>query len=526
MKHTIEHYLPKSSILSSKNSNKAVIDRLGDAVIRQVVISILKGGNLRDLTEVMTRKRILLSNVALLVVYFKMYCDNTNLEEELTSMISNELDSKTANKPQEKKDALLAFIGMTRKGWDNIVRRDKGKKVYLEKLDESLREIENDICKSYGEFSADFYIGNQKCKIPTVSLLRCMMALGSQTLAIRGSEKSIYGKLFERLVLGSVLSILGFRKVDRNDGGDYRMVFWLSDNKNSKRECDATALVSSGASVRFDIGFIGRGNPEISLDKVTRYEHMLEFAGRDGKKHIAAANTIIIVDTIGDGSKIREMAERVGGKIIQMNGSYWVKELSDAIKALYSDQYEDLLENISQKDTLAFIEKKMCDVKFEEFLSSAKERKKKEMKILSEAPSKKQFKEYLPVYSMRVACGEFGDGVSVEPSGWIKVSKMGKLDNTMMVVRAVHDSMEPLIHDGDYCIVRKLGTVKPMEQVVLVQRNDNLTDPETGGAYLFKKLIKEGGKEILHSLNTKYPDIVVAPNSGIKIVAYFHAVIK
>ena len=45
MKHTIEHYLPKSSILSSKNSNKAVIDRLGDAVIRQVVISILKGGN-------------------------------------------------------------------------------------------------------------------------------------------------------------------------------------------------------------------------------------------------------------------------------------------------------------------------------------------------------------------------------------------------------------------------------------------------------------------------------------------------
>ena len=70
---------------------------------------------------------------------------------------------------------------------------------------------------------------------------------------------------------------------------------------------------------------------------------MLEFASRDGKKHIAAANTIIIVDTIGDGSKIREMAEQVGGKIIQMNGSYWVKELSDAIKALYSDQYQFFL---------------------------------------------------------------------------------------------------------------------------------------------------------------------------------------
>ena len=42
------------------------------------------------------------------------------------------------------------------------------------------------------------------------------MALGSATLAIRGSEKSIYGKFFEKLILGSVLSVMGFNLSEKN----------------------------------------------------------------------------------------------------------------------------------------------------------------------------------------------------------------------------------------------------------------------------------------------------------------------
>jgi hypothetical protein len=43
-------------------------------------------------------------------------------------------------------------------------------------------------------------------------ITRLTTAIGSLTLTIRGSDKSIYGKLFERLILGSVLSILGFQQ--------------------------------------------------------------------------------------------------------------------------------------------------------------------------------------------------------------------------------------------------------------------------------------------------------------------------
>ena len=103
------------------------------------------------------------------------------------------------------------------------------------------------------------------------TILQIMTSIGAQTLAIRGSEKSTYGKLYERLILGVLLEILGFKLVNRENIKNPKKVFWLS-SRDEKRESDATLLFEAGKGVRFDIGFIGRGNPEISLDKVSRFE--------------------------------------------------------------------------------------------------------------------------------------------------------------------------------------------------------------------------------------------------------------
>ena len=46
--------------------------------------------------------------------------------------------------------------------------------------------------------------------------------------------------------------------------------FWLSHMDEYERETDAT-VVYNGKAISIDIGFIGRGNPEITLDKVTRF---------------------------------------------------------------------------------------------------------------------------------------------------------------------------------------------------------------------------------------------------------------
>ena len=146
--------------------------------------------------------------------------------------------------------------------------------------------------------------------------------------------------------------------------------------------------------------------------------------------------------------------------------------------------------------------------------------------ILANVGYSLRYRSYLPLYSLRAACGVLGEGRDVAPEGWVKADGVGRLDDTMVVVRAVGDSMEPKIHDGDLCVVRKLGAVDYNNRIVLVQRNDKAADPETGGAYLLKKFVRKGGKVLLRSLNGDYRDIEIASGDGIKIVAEFKSVLR
>ena len=82
--------------------------------------------------------------------------------------------------------------------------------------------------------------------------------------------------------------------------------------------------------------------------------------------------------------------------------------------------------------------------------------------------------------------------------------------------------MEPEIHDGEYCIVRKLGAVDYNNRIVLVQRNDQNADPESGGAYLLKKFVRYADKIVLKSINSKYSDMPLDDPHSIKLVAYFY----
>lgn len=155
-----------------------------------------------------------------------------------------------------------------------------------------------------GSLNSEISIGgSQKTQINWLWLTYLLNTIGAQTLAVRGSEKSAYGKLFEKLVLGSLLHILGFKHVVPPQ--EYEKVFWLS-SRAEKRESDATLLYELGKGVRFDIGFIGRGNPEISLDKVTRFEREISL----GRSKFFMA-TIILVDRIGTNSRIERMAKFV-----------------------------------------------------------------------------------------------------------------------------------------------------------------------------------------------------------------------
>jgi hypothetical protein len=53
--------------------------------------------------------------------------------------------------------------------------------------------------------------------------------------------------------------------------------------------------------------------------------------------------TIIIVDTIGPGSRIETLAERIEGSIVQMSGAYWPRKIAQVLqkKVGYKDEILD-----------------------------------------------------------------------------------------------------------------------------------------------------------------------------------------
>lgn len=352
--------IPKEGLDLVSYSSNDLLDRLGTDVISEVVLSVLCGNNVRDLTEGLTQRRILLMNTSLLATYVKALSSYKNLNKSLTSVISKEL--KTEHLSKDEKSFLYWFVGLTGKSIQNVIREDSSFAGYLSRLDQNIETVSKEVQRQYGKLSCTIDNEGVQYLMQWPDLLRCMLAIGAQTLTIRGSEKSMYGKFFEKLILGSVLSILGFSHIDKNDTRKNKMVFWLSE-RQEKRESDATVLLKAGFGIRFDIGFIGRGNPEISLDKVSRFEREME---RGGLSH--NTTTIILVDTIGSNSRIVDMAQNIGGHIIQMSGTYWVYELAETIKNSYSFYSSPILSQTQDK-SLAFIRKNMSNVNLNRFIN-------------------------------------------------------------------------------------------------------------------------------------------------------------
>ena len=131
--------------------------------------------------------------------------------------------------------------------------------------------------------------------------------------------------------------------------------------------------------------------------------------------------------------------------------------------------------------------------------------------------------DYLPVYSIKAACGYFGEGEEVKELGWIRAEGVGKLNRNMYVVQASGHSMEPRINDGDFCVFRANPAGSRQGKIVLVQHT-NFYDPDYSGAYSIKeyssaRTYDEFGnwqheKIELRPLNKDYNPIILTPDDG------------
>lgn len=342
-----------------------LVEKLGIEAIRQVILAVMKGENLRNRTELLTRKKIALSNGALIVFFLKGLKSDPHFLEMLPERALTALKEKSLTKQQ--KWIINWMLGLTDKAVQNVLRDDvHGSTPYHKNYHQTLKDASKELEKEFGKIGGSIFLDTDQQTLPSVDwmfVLHLLGAAGTQAMTIRGSDKSTYGKLFEKLILSSLLHILGFRLVDLHNNQNVNMVFWLSDKKQ-KRESDATALIEAGIGIRFDIGFIGRGNTEISLDKVSRFEREMEL----GRSHHTMA-TFIIVDRIGAKSKISKLAAEIGGTIVQMSMSYWPREVAKQLASITGSKFKhDLISMNKDSDVEDYLSKAIQNVPLKDLL--------------------------------------------------------------------------------------------------------------------------------------------------------------
>lgn len=134
------------------------------------------------------------------------------------------------------------------------------------------------------------------------------------------------------------------------------------------------------------------------------------------------------------------------------------------------------------------------------------------LRIEPEINDEVKYIDFLPLYSIRAACGYFGEGELVDESGWMKVESMGKLNRNMFIVQAVGHSMEPLIHDGDYCVFRANPAGSRQGKIILAEHH-NYYDPDYAGSYSIK--IYTSKKSFDEEGNWAHEEILLLPKNSI-----------
>lgn len=327
-------FFPDAATPLLLGSGRAFLARLGEEATRSVVEGVLLGENVKSRTEPLTRRRLVQVNGALLAMFVGGMRRERDFMANVVSYAERQLGGTLAS------DKVLRWpaqwvLGLTQKQIQNVLRGGHAAALtaYRELYEDALADAAGRCEALFGPVRVrvpgeDGPGGGPDVELGWPELARVFSAIGASTLAVRGSEKSMYGKLFERLVLGSCLTVLGFRMAPEGEAPSVGE-FWLSDSTDD-RECDATVLVKPGHVARFDLGFIGRGNPEIVRDKLSRYAREVE---RNGVSH--ASLNIVVVDHVPSGGGTMELAERSHARVVQMSMSLWPRTLAGILNAAY-----------------------------------------------------------------------------------------------------------------------------------------------------------------------------------------------
>lgn len=183
---------PVALELLSASGAKLVHD-IGIDVVRSVVFDVLTGKNLRDSTELLTRRRIATLNLAIVEMFVKGSSSSATFVEQLPEMATRILQRKRITKAER----WLAqwMLGLTDKAFQNVLRDDpKALADYRERYVSTCHEVIARYETEAGSLSGFVEMSSgAKAEINWLFLTYLLSTVGAETLSIRGSEKSAYG---------------------------------------------------------------------------------------------------------------------------------------------------------------------------------------------------------------------------------------------------------------------------------------------------------------------------------------------
>lgn len=158
-------------------------------------------------------------------------------------------------------------------------------------------------------------------------------------------------------------------------------------------------------------------------------------------------------------------------------------------------------------------------------------------RIIDTASVNQRFITHLPYYpSIKAACHDLSEiGAPDEDVKWIDVSdELPHLDKSMFVVRAMGNSMQPKINDGDYCVFSSYTGGSREGEIVLVE-GYNIKDYDSDNIactikkYHSEKRVTEDGWEHgsieLIPLNKEYESFILNPEDSYRILGVLKTVI-
>ena len=218
-KKSIRELFPEDSRLLLTGGGKEFIERIGVEAARQVVLSVMQGENIRTQTEPLSRRRIAQVSGAIVALYANGLLQQEDFTQQLSALALQQIAQARKNDNASVWPAQW-LIGLTGKSVQNVLRsKPEAREDYITDFEDAVKEAAEKCREEIGDLQMTLgYLQDETGRTAALGweeITRLTTAIGSATLTIRGSDKSIYGKLFERKKYFGSRTAVTYAKVTR-----------------------------------------------------------------------------------------------------------------------------------------------------------------------------------------------------------------------------------------------------------------------------------------------------------------------